>query len=77
MSAPVSFTPRELSALDTVDDLVKAVSKVKQDISTINRKIVREKARRDRLNRRKDALEVRIRTALAVIDTAKNTARIP
>lgn len=77
MTAPISFTDKEHEALDKVDDLSKAIIRVSTDIVAANRRIVREKAKKDQLIARKETLEKRIRAALELIDTAKNRARVP
>jgi pyruvate-formate lyase-activating enzyme len=76
MTAPISFTPEEQAALEDVDRLARAISKVDRDIASANHRILREKARKDRLVARKKQLEGRIRTALETIDTAKTAAGV-
>ena len=71
MSAPIEFTEEEQSALSRIDSLSKAVAKANKSINEINRRILRDKGRKDRLNARKEVLSERLKHTLEVIDTAK------
>jgi hypothetical protein len=71
MTAPIEFTPEEQQALSKIDDLAKALARVESDLANANRRILREKAKKDQLLVRKQRYETRIREALQLIDTAR------
>ena len=75
MSAPFEFTDREQEALTRVNKLAVALNKVESDIKTLNRRILREKARRDQLVARKESIETNLKRTMDLIDTAKH--RVP
>jgi hypothetical protein len=77
MSAPISFTPGEHDALSRVDKLSRAITGINQEIESTNRRILREKTKRDGLVARKRQISGRLRRILELIDTAKNRLEIP
>ena len=76
MSAPISFTPKEQDALSRVDKLTRSITGIDREIASTNRRILRERTKRDGLIARKRVAERRIRMILKVIDTAKTRLEI-
>ena len=69
--------PGEHDALSRVDKLSKVVTGINREIAVVNKKILREKAKRDGLVARKQQISGRLRTLLDLIDTAKNRLETP